>query len=195
MKWLLDPVLGESGEHFKAYIEVNGKETSENDRPSLKEPTKKIALTKKTEKTCCPAVRPNTEETESQPVTENVSKLNDMQVPKSSDDPGLCTVQNSRSLVSCVERSKPRVIYSRHRLTERQRTSVVICLSEYDYTCGSMLLPPENPVFKNIMTQTDITCQSPVELQYYSSGLGLADLCAHCWFEFRSSKHRPFEAL
>lgn len=28
--------------------------------------------------------------------------------------------------------------------------------------------------------RTDITCQSPVELQYYSSGLGLADLCARC---------------
>lgn len=182
MKWLPDPVLGESDEHFKAYEEVNGTETSENDRPSLKEPAKKKALTKKKEKPCCPAVRPNTEETEAQPVTENVSKLNDMQVPKSSDDPGLCTVQNSRSLVSCVECSKPRVIYSRHRLTERQQTSVVIGLSEYDYTCGSMLLPPENPMFKNIMTRTDITCQSPVELQYYSSGLGLADLCAHCGF-------------
>lgn len=58
MKWLPDPVLGESGEHYKAYEEVNGTETSENDRPSLKEPTKKKALTKKTEKTCCPAVKP-----------------------------------------------------------------------------------------------------------------------------------------
>lgn len=56
----------------------------------------------------------------------------------------------------------------------------MIGLSEYDHTCGSMLLPPENPMFKNIMTRTDITCQSPVELQYFSSGLGLADLCPHC---------------
>lgn len=94
MKWLPDPVLGESGEHYKAYEEVNGTETSKIDRPSLKEPTKKKALIKKTEKTCCPAVRSNTEETESQPFTENISKLNDIQVPKSSDDPGLCTVQN-----------------------------------------------------------------------------------------------------
>lgn len=106
--------------------------------------------------------------------------MNDTQVPTSSYDPGLCTVQNSRSLVSCVESSKPRAIYLRHRFTERQQTSVAIGLSKYDYTCGSMLLPPENPMFKNIMTRTDMTCQSPVELQYYSNGLGLADLCAHC---------------
>lgn len=78
-----------------------------------------------------------------------------------------------------MECGKPRVIYSLHRLTERQQASVVIGLSECDYTCGSILLPPESPMFKNIMTRTDITCQSPVELQFYSSGLGLADLCAH----------------
>lgn len=78
MKWLPDPNLGESSEHYKAYEEVNGTEPSEIDRPSLKEPTKKKTLIKKTEKTCCPAVRPNTEEMESQPVTENVSKLNDL---------------------------------------------------------------------------------------------------------------------
>lgn len=63
MKWLPDQVLGESGEHYKAYEEVNGTETSKIYRPSLKEPTKKNALTKKTEKTCCPAVTSNTEET------------------------------------------------------------------------------------------------------------------------------------
>ena len=169
---LPDPVKDESGEHFKVYEEVNGTETTEADRPSPNDKQKKKAQKKQGETRTVEATGSNTEEVESEPVL--------MEGPKSSDDPRLCTVQNSRCLVSCVECRKPRVIYLRHRLTERQQTSVAVAMSEFDYTCGSVLLPPENPMYKKIMCRSELTCETPVELQHYTSGLGLIDLCAHC---------------
>lgn len=95
-------------------------------------------------------------------------------------DPHLCTTQNVRAIVSCVECCKPRAIYSRHKLTDRQLLSVVLATSEFDYTCGSPLLPPQNNLYKTVMCRSNMTCSFPVELQYYSSGLGRNDICCLC---------------
>ena len=100
--------------------------------------------------------------------------LNDKQKKKAQKKPG-----ETRTVE--VECRKPRVIYSRHRLTERQQTSVAVAMSEFDYTYGSVLLPPENPMYNNkIMCRSELTCETPVDLQHYTSGLELIDLCVHC---------------
>lgn len=83
-------------------------------------------------------------------------------------------------VVTCIECRKPRAVYSRHKLTDRQLMSVVISTSEFDYTCGSPLLPPNNNLYKNVMCRSNITCAFPIELQYYSSGIGRNDICCLC---------------
>lgn len=57
MKWLLDLVLGELGEYYKVYEEVNGIEILENDCFFLKELIKKKVFIKKIEKICCFVVK------------------------------------------------------------------------------------------------------------------------------------------
>jgi hypothetical protein len=57
---------------------------------------------------------------------------------------------------------------------------VILATSEYEYTCGSPLLPPRNKLYRTIMCRANITCSFPVELQYYSSGLGRNDICCLC---------------
>lgn len=58
--------------------------------------------------------------------------------------------------------------------------SVALATSEFEYTCGSPLLPPQNNLYKTVMCRANITCSFPVELQYYSSGMGRNDICCLC---------------
>ena len=53
----------------------------------------------------------------------------------------MCVKPHARATVSCVECRKPRVLYSRFKLTDRQLTSLVMLLSGYDYTCGAPITP------------------------------------------------------
>lgn len=171
--WLPDPQLDATGEHYLPYSEVRGKETTEKDRPTLKLLKKKkpqVPAEEPAEGVDCSTVLTNT--------CKNVDVLGYIEEPQSK--PSLCTVQNARSIVECIECRKPRVVYSKYRLTERQQYSIVCDLSELEYTCGSPILPPSNPLYKPVMARSTITCESPVELSYYRSGLGHADLCSYC---------------
>ena len=58
--------------------------------------------------------------------------------------------------------------------------SVSLTMSKYEYTCGSSILPPSHPIYGKIMCRMDITYETPIQLLFYSSGLGKADLCCHC---------------
>ncbi|VDI69131.1 Hypothetical predicted protein [Mytilus galloprovincialis] len=95
-------------------------------------------------------------------------------------DAHMCITQNARSVVVCVECRKPRIVYSNHKLTDRQQISVTISTSEYEYTCGSPLLPPTNTMHKKVMCKLNLNCNSHVELAYYGSGLGQLDICSFC---------------
>lgn len=53
-------------------------------------------------------------------------------------------------------------------------------LSEYDYTCGAPVLPPNHNLAIFIQIRTEMSCISPIEVPHYSSGIGRGDLCAHC---------------
>lgn len=96
--------------------------------------------------------------------------------------PSLCTVQNARLLVKCVECRKPRVVHSQLRLTEMQQCSLACGLGEYDFTCGSPLIPPTNPLFKTVMWRKHHYLQNHrLNLpMIYSSGLGHSDTCCYC---------------
>lgn len=171
MQWLPDPVLDDTKEHYKSFTE--GTETTESDRPTLKvKPRKEKALNLGTD-----AQLNATQENPEGDLNRNVEE-EEFGIP--SPDAHLCITQNARALVDCVECRKPRVIYSHHKLTERQLTSITISISEYEYTCGSPLLPPTNSLYKKVMCRVNLNCNSHIELAYYGSGLGQLDICSVC---------------
>lgn len=170
--WLPDPVLDESGDHYLPYSTLKSKETTEDDRPSLK----KLPETQKKRKSSG-AHTTATTEADAGMETENDSPSS-LGIPRCSNS--VITAQNARALVNCVECTKPRVLYSKQKLSQRQEVTLALSLSEYDYTCGGPVLSPNNSLAKCIQIRTEISCISPIEVPYYSSGIGRGDLCAYC---------------
>ncbi|XP_033753387.1 uncharacterized protein LOC117336839 [Pecten maximus] len=182
LNWLPDPVLDASGDHYRPYSEVEDMDTDEKDRPSLKAAPKRKE--KRTADVGQPAAAENRGEgataVDREPATSDQQE-EDAALPE--PDPHLCTSQNARAVVTCVECQKPRVIYSRHKLTDRQTMTVALATSEFEYTCGSPLLPPTTSLYTKVMCRSNITCSTTVELQFYASSLGRTDICCFCTAE------------
>jgi hypothetical protein len=185
LQWLPDPVLDPDDRlHYKRYDTVKGTETTEEDRPSLKIPAK----TKKGQRPpTVPVVSapdaPEVPERDTAHVPEGTSTIEapDSQIivaPFMSSDK--CSVQTARLIVSCVECEKPRVIYCKNSLSERQKISLATSMSQFDYTCGAALLPPSHSLCQKVMTRGSLVCALPLEIPYYGSGLGQTDMCCHC---------------
>ncbi len=49
------------------------------------------------------------------------------------------------------------------------------------YTCGSFLFPPDSDYSSTIVIRQALTCQDPIEVQYYSAGtVAFPPVCFHC---------------
>ena len=83
-------------------------------------------------------------------------------------------------MVQCVDCIKPRIIYSKSKLTERQKVQLALTLSEYEYTCGSPVIPPAHTLSGKVFTRLSLTCESIIELPYYSAAIARIDLCCYC---------------
>jgi hypothetical protein len=108
------------------------------------------------------------------------------ELPNFTSTPGfnkMYTAQHARMCMTCVECRKPRVIYGKHQLSEHQKISLVLEFSQYDYTCGSPILPPEHNLVNKVTVRPDLSCAQPMEIPYYSSNLGRKDLCGICGTE------------
>ncbi|XP_041378644.1 uncharacterized protein LOC121390784 [Gigantopelta aegis] len=162
LEWLPDPVLDETGNHYKTYHDVQHIDTTESDRPSIS--CKKPAV-----KRACEQISDS--ETEVDPM-----------IPE--PDPHLCTIQNARALAVCVECRKPRMVYAHLKLSERQTISVALSISEFDYTCGAPILPPTHSLVKKVMCRTAMNCSTHVELAFYGRpDMWKTDICCHCGAE------------
>ena len=55
----------------------------------------------------------------------------------------------------------------------------MLCDLEEEYTCGSVLFPPSSKYHSTIIARASLTCQDPVEPQYYSTRTAnfLCSLC------------------
>ena len=179
LAWLPDPVLGEDTEHYLKYSEVKGMETVEDDRPTLKKVEKPKASKAKP-----PAVvvqfTPDAKAAEQQVSTETAP-----QPTAFLDNHALYTSQHARATIPCVECRKPRIIYSMVRPSQRQKVALAILFSEYDYTCGAPLTPPDNPLHGKLVCRAGLSCSSPVETPYYGKNdlTNPKDICAHCGSE------------
>ena len=171
LSWLPDPVLDESGCHYKPYEEVKSTSTTEADRPSLK-------VNKKSKKGLNAATGKDSDQLS---VAANLNQADPNQVVQLPfAESVMCSVQTARGVVECVECSKPRVVYSKLKLSERENITLATALSEYDFTCGSALLPPNVSLSKKAMLRANLSCATPIELPFYGGGLGKTDLCVYC---------------
>ena len=156
LSWLPEPVLDSSKEHYKPYLEVKGQQTDESDRPSLK-PSK---AGKKTKKATATSAEKSTAATFENPFQ---------------------SAQTARATVTCTECQKPRVVYSNKKLSSRQEVLLAVTLSEYEYSCGSELFPPnEASILQSLTIKSHLSCNQPIEVAYYGSDVGRKDLCAYC---------------
>lgn len=159
INWLPDPVLEENKEHFKPYNEVKMMETTEKDRPSMAEKIPKEHLQA--------IPQTSTGDTEAALLPEHESAM--------------YTAQNARATIACTECSKPRVVYGKQKMSQRQQVLLASLMSEFEYTCGSPLTSPGSALHSKYTTRPGMFCNTPIELCYYSSTLQCPkDLCTYC---------------
>jgi hypothetical protein len=159
--FLPDPILDDSGEHYQKYNIAKESEA----------------------KQAAEAITPVPEEQQSLEKNKSGIKLDSKKKDKQKHsataedhDPYLYTTQHARLVAICVECRKPRVVYSKNKLTVRQQANLQRDIDESDFTCGS-------PVTESILIHAKarpLGCNDPVEVCYYGSNLGQLDLCAHC---------------
>ena len=91
------------------------------------------------------------------------------------------SAQTARATVICTECQKPRVIYSNKKLSSRQEVLLAVTVSEYEYSCGSKLFPPNDPsLLQSLTIKPHLSCNHPIEVANYGSDVGKKDLCAYC---------------
>lgn len=90
------------------------------------------------------------------------------------------TAQNARGVILCVECSKPRLYYSKRRLSGRQEQLLAIAMSEFDYTCGGPIADPSVALLKTVFVRQNQTCSFPVETPFYGSQFAKLDICTFC---------------
>ena len=170
LSWLPDPVMEDDGQHFKTYHEAVALEsTTDKECPSVKASQKAPRMSTKVTKT-----------TGDDPSTSCSSDLDSFRDDSNEVKRYSLTAQNARSTVKCVECRKPRVIYSTHKLTERQKNTLAFLVGEFEYSCGAQVTAPACALHGKVMIRSHLTCAAPVEVPYYSSNIGRKDICTFC---------------
>ena len=88
--------------------------------------------------------------------------------------------QNLRKTVQCSSCRRPRGIYCTRKLLNREVVELNRIISEYDYMCGSHVIPDDSFLKGELFTRVAMTCHSPMEWQYYSYSNAIKDRCSHC---------------
>ena len=76
-----------------------------------------------------------------------------------------------------------RCIYSERALTPDEKKIFESIEDEMNYTCGSPFVPENHDLYNKVFVREKITCETPIELAYYSSmsrRQGLKQLCYWC---------------
>ena len=76
---------------------------------------------------------------------------------------------------------KQHCIYSPCKLSHSELVQVTHVKETNLYTCGSSLFPPDSMVVYKIVIKEALTCNSPIEAQYYSAVLvKFPPICYNC---------------
>ena len=85
-----------------------------------------------------------------------------------------------RFVIKCSECTKPRPVFSHSVLTDRALVPIIGEVSEYVYTCGAPILPPQSKFYDTVAVSPDLKCGTPIQFPYYSSKYGRSDICCYC---------------
>lgn len=157
-----DPIPALDGKKYKSFEELYGQETTEEYRPSLKEKKKS---------------------------NENHSEMGFR--------PSAQNCKNVGILIQCGECDKWRVIYSKSKLSSQENDELTRFIDGIQYTCGDTFYNLANSIqnsndtndslkklFSIVKVNNTLTCNSLMEVPYYSSGLFNKEiLCFNCGIE------------
>ena len=85
--------------------------------------------------------------------------------------------KNVKVVLQCGECLKWRVLYSKYSLKKDQREELEQLIEDLDYPCGSIFADIEAGE-DSIYVKANLTCNSPIEIPYYTAGN--AAICFHC---------------
>ena len=86
-----------------------------------------------------------------------------------------------RGTIVCSECYKPRCIYSKARLSKSESVKLLQVQDSRLYTCGSSLFVSGSSLADSVVVKEALTCNSPMESQYYSAVLVKFELvCYYC---------------
>ena len=88
--------------------------------------------------------------------------------------PSAQTASNVGSTIKCSQYKKPRLMYSKKKLTEKEKIALKQFLSSYEYVCGSSFkeIPedshPNIEVIRKAFVRENLSCSIVIESPYYS---------------------------
>ena len=86
---------------------------------------------------------------------------------------------NTNLRIVCVYCKKPRLVYSKNKVSGHYTNKFKRSISELQFVCGttvSELVGADQ--FKDLFTRANLQCRNPVEIIYYS--VGYVTCCTHC---------------
>ena len=88
-----------------------------------------------------------------------------------------------REFIQCFQCGKMRCLYSERALSAEDKIACQIAIDDWDYSCGSPLVPEDNILYNKVFVREKINCEMPMELAYYScrkSNTNNNDTCYWC---------------
>ncbi|CAB4442447.1 unnamed protein product [Rhizophagus irregularis] len=94
---------------------------------------------------------------------------------------GIINNSNIRKLINCTICNKPRCIFSKNALNDKEKTSLEILLDNVIYICGSPIAPETHNLYEKVYVRQKIHCSSPIEAVYFSCRhLKTEIICFYC---------------
>jgi len=81
--------------------------------------------------------------------------------------PFSCISQYGRRVLFCTDCGKPRIIYSRKKLTESQQLAIDTYLEVFEFICGRPLFPEGHSLEEVLYQPKQTRCRAPISSQYY----------------------------
>jgi len=87
-------------------------------------------------------------------------------------------VRNIDLMLQCDECGLWRLLYSKYKLTKKERSDLQAAIEEISYTCGAQLQELELPGRLKDVYVRDISCEDSIEKLYYSAKYD--PICVYC---------------
>src|SRR5947207_9358301 len=71
--------------------------------------------------------------------------------------------------INCEDCQKRRYVYSNKSLNNEEQHDYQQTLELYSYSCGAPIFPDDHYLKETVFVRTRISCDSPIEILYYSS--------------------------